>query len=157
MVFFLFLIWDYKEDSFPVCARGVGLSCFGVFVEEQSSGFHKEFSSPTCLWVVQLNKHFHRKRQDICLKQEEEKIKNLGLFTFCSPLQQHPVTTVCQSSRKKQTSSRPVRLWECPHPPVLVGKILLINLFKPFVPFCDARRDKEKGHPLKITFKNTSL
>lgn len=96
---FLFLIWDYKEDSFPVRARGIGLSCS---IEEQSSGFHKEFSSPTCLWVVQLNKHFHRKRQDICLKQEEEKNKNLGLFTFCSPLQQYPVTTVCQSSRKNK-------------------------------------------------------
>lgn len=39
----------------------------------------------------------------------------------------------------------------------LLEKNLLINLFKPFVPFCNARRDKEKGHPLKISFKNTSF
>lgn len=107
---FLFLIWDFKEDNLPVCARGVRMSCSGVFAEEQSCGFYKELSSPTCLWVVHLNKHFHRKRQDICLKQEEEKIKTFWAvhILFSSPAA--PSDNCLPVLQKKQTSSRPVRL-----------------------------------------------
>lgn len=71
---FSFPIWADEKYKVPVCGRGVRLSLFwSRFVGEESGGFHKEFSSPTCLWVVQLNKHFTERGKTYVLSKTKAK------------------------------------------------------------------------------------
>lgn len=127
LVGFSFPIGAYKKYKVPVCGRGVRLSLFwSCFVGEESCGFHKEFSSPTCLWVVQLNKHFHGERQDICLEQDEGKIKPLGHCRFAV------------LSRKAQEGQTP-RLGAGPEPSA-PARTLLIHCFEPFSPFLQCKK-----------------